>query len=112
MPEKFVYKLIEVSISAGATESFSWTFDNDYIVHHVHMFDQDDAALYECVTTVRIVDKILTKDAVPCVLFTPSDLGAVDWNIRVVKGEKIEGAITNNRTATVTARIVLELEIV
>jgi len=109
MAQKWVFKLVEISVAAGATVTDSWAFDGDYVLHPIPAVDQEDAALYECTVTVKVADKILTKEAVPGVFFTPSELGALDFDVDVVKGERIEFGVTNNRTVSVTARFVLEL---
>jgi len=110
MPEKFVFKVLEKTVAAGASDAVDWVFDGDYVLHHIHGIDQDGADLAKVFITCKIVDKILTKDAVPGNFFTPSELGALDFALAVVKGEKIEFGLRNTRTTDVTAYLVLELE--
>jgi len=110
MPEKFVFKVLSKTVAAGATESVDWVFDADYILHHIHGIDQDGADLALTYITCKIAEKILTKEEVPGNFFTPSELGALDFAISVVKGEKIEFGIRNARTVSVTAYLILELE--
>jgi len=110
MPEKFVFKVVEKAVKAGATESVDWTFDAPYTLHHIHGVDQDHADLAGVWVTVKIHEKILTKEEVPGVFLTPGELGALDFDLDVVRGEKIEFGVRNARTTDITAYFILELE--
>jgi len=110
MPEKWVLKLLQKTVAAGATDILTWTSDGNYRLHHIHGYDQNDEPLTETEGTVKIAEKILFKDRIPLVHLRPSELGAINWDVDFTMGEKIEFGVTNNRTTSVTFKFILELE--
>jgi len=110
MPERYVFKLLTKSVAAGASDTLTWTSNADYRLHHIHGYDQDFADLHLIVGTIKIHEKILTIDEVDLAFFGPNELGALDFNLDFLRGEKIEIAVRNTRTVSATVNFILELE--
>jgi len=110
MPEKYVFLPLSKSVAAGASDTLTWTSDADYRLHHIHGHDQDFSDLHLVTGTIKIHEKILVKGEMDLAFFGPNELGALDFNLDFLRGEKIEIAVKNNRAVSVTVNFVLELE--
>ena len=105
----YAFKQIEVgSIAAGNTSSGSWTADDNYTIEKIFIIDKDGATLYKVTVTVRIDDKVLTRDLVPAMVLAPDELLSPELNLELSKGKTIYFEIKNNDSTAQDIYIVLK----
>jgi len=107
---KVVVKYIDVgSVSAGATASDKWTADKDYVIRHIFVKADGEAAVKSTIT-MRIDDYTITKDQALCNTFGTSARDALLLNIDFKKSATFYYSIKNNEGAAKNFSIELVME--
>lgn len=105
-----VIKLIDLgSVSAGATQSGSWTADDNYTIRHI-LIKADGQVTTKSTATLRVDDYVITKDKALCNTFGTSARDALLLNIEFRRGSTFYYSIYNDEGAAKNFTIELVLE--
>jgi hypothetical protein len=105
-----VFQRVEIgTIAAGQITSKTWTSDDNYTLHSVIINEKGAAVLNDVYVTLRIKNESITRDKVPCNLFTPDYSKEYVLDIPISKGTPVDISIENTKMSSVTIDVVLVL---
>ena len=105
-----IIKFIDVgSVADGATETGSWTADEDYVIRHI-LIKADGEAPIKSTITMRIDDYVITKDKALCNTFGTNAENALLLNIPFRKSATFHYSLLNQEGAAKNFTIELVLE--
>jgi len=98
-----------VTINAGSSEEFSWSSDDDYTIHRIHVIEESGLSLYKEDTTFMVDQTAYTKEAIPASLLAPDIQLSPIMDIPLPKEKVFKLTLLNNESSAITVRVVLEL---
>jgi len=97
------------TITAGSTEVFDWSFDDNYVIRHI-LIKADGVAPTKSTVTITIDSNAITKDKALCNTFGTNARDALLLNIPVRQSQYFKASIKNEEGADKDFTVELVLE--